>query len=60
MKHRYELRSLNRDNTVTTVLKLNEEPKDAKQKAKRYAREHKGIYSLCRVEEVQMYFTEKE
>ena len=60
MKHRYELRRWNDDDTITTVLKMNEEPKDAKKRAKRYTNEHKGIYSLCKVEEVQIYFTEKE
>lgn len=60
MKHRYELRRWNDDDTITTVLKMNEEPKNAKQRAKNYANEHKGIYSLCKVEEVQIYFTEKE
>lgn len=59
MKHKYELRRWN-DDTITTVLKMNEEPKDAKQRAKRYANEHKGIYSLYKVEEVKIYFTEKE
>lgn len=60
MKHRYEMRRWNDDDTITTVLKMNEEPKKAKQRAKNYANEHKGIYSLCKVEEVQIYFTEKE
>lgn len=60
MKHRYELRELKANERVETVLRINAEPKDAKQRAKRYANEHKGIYSLYKVEEVQMYFTEKE
>lgn len=60
MKHRYELRRWNDNDTTTTVLQMNEEPKNAKQRAKKYANEHKGIYSLCKVEEVQIYFTEKE
>lgn len=60
MKHRYELRRWNDDDTMTTVLKMNEEPKDAKQRAKSYTNEHKGLYSLYKVEEVQIYFTEKE
>lgn len=60
MKHRYELRNWNDDDTMTTVLKMNEEPKNAKQKAKDYANRHPGIYSLCKVEEVALYFTEKE
>lgn len=60
MKHRYELRSWNDNDTMTTVLKMNEEPKDAKKRAKEYANRHPGIYSLCKVEEVALYFTEKE
>lgn len=60
MKHRYELRSWNDDDTMTTVLKMNEEPKCAKQKAKDYANRHPGLYSLYKVEEVALYFTEKE
>ena len=60
MKHRYELRRWNNDDTMTTVLKMNEEPKHAKQKAKDYTNRHAGIYSLCKVEEVALYFTEKE
>ena len=31
-----------------------------KETAKEYANEHKGIYSLYKVEEVKLYFTEKE
>ena len=60
MMHKYELRSWNDDDTMTTVLKINDVPKNAKKRAKEYAKEHKGIYSLCRVEEVKLYFTEKE
>lgn len=60
MKHRYELRSWNDDDTMTTVLKMNEEPKNAKQKAKDYANRHPGLYSLYKVEKTAMYFTEKE
>lgn len=59
MKHRYELRSWNDDDTTTTVLKINDEPKNAKRKAKEYANEHEGIYTLYKVEEVEIYFTEK-
>ncbi len=60
MKHKYELRAWKDDDTMTTVLKINAEPKDAKRRAKNYANEHKGIYSLYKVEEVEIYFTEKE
>lgn len=60
MKHKYELRAWKDDNTMTTVLKINDEPKNAKRRARNYANEHKGIYSLYKVEEVEIYFTEKE
>lgn len=60
MKHKYELRAWKDDDTMTTVLKINAEPKDAKRRAKNYANEHEGIYSLYKVEEVEIYFTEKE
>lgn len=60
MKHTYELKRWNNDDSVTTVLKINDEPKNAKKRAKEYAKEHKGIYSLCKVEEIKIYFTEKE
>ena len=36
MKHRYELRRWNDNNSITTVLKINDEPKNAKKKAKEY------------------------
>lgn len=58
--HKYELRSWNNDDTMTTVLKINDTPKNAKKRAREYANDHKGIYSLCRVEEVKIYSTEKE
>lgn len=60
MKHNYELRALKANERVETVLRINAEPKDAKRRAKSYANEHKGIYSLYKVEEVEIYFTEKE
>lgn len=60
MKHKYELRAWKDDDTMTTVLKINAEPKDAKRRARNYANEHEGIYSLYKVEEVEIYFTEKE
>lgn len=60
MKHNYELRALKANERVETVLRINAEPKDAKQKAKSYTNEHKGIYTLYKVEEVKIYFTEKE
>jgi hypothetical protein len=39
MKHKYELRAWHDDDTMTTVLKINAEPKDAKRRAKSYANE---------------------
>lgn len=60
MKHKYELRKLEDDNSVTTVLILNEEPKCAKQKAEDYANKYPGLYSLQKVETIKMYFTEKK
>ena len=59
MKHKYELRKWNDDDSITTVLKINDEPKNAKKRAREYGNEHKGIYSLYKVEEVEIYFTEK-
>lgn len=59
MTHNYELRSLNDDGSITTVLKFATEPKYAKEKAKSYADRHPGLYSLQRIENVSIYFTEK-
>lgn len=59
MKHTYELRKLENDDSVTAVLTLQEEPGSAKRKAEEYANEHPGLYSLRRVEIVKTYFTEK-
>lgn len=60
MKHTYELRKLNNDDSTTTVLKINAEPKDAKQRAKDYANRNPGLYSLYKIEETALYFTENE
>lgn len=60
MTHTYELRKLEDDDSVITVLVLNAEPRDAKQKAEEYANKHPGMYSLRKVETVKIYFTEKE
>lgn len=60
MKHTYELRRFNDDDSITTVLKLEAEPKYAKEKAKDYANRHPGLYSLQKIDTVAMYFTEKE
>lgn len=58
MKHNYELRQLNNDATTTIVLRMTEKPKDAKRRAKAYAKEDPGLYSLIRIETVEIYFTE--
>lgn len=61
MKHKYELRSWDDEGTnMPPVLKINDEPKYAKRKAREYANEHKGIYTLYKIEEVKIYFTEEE
>lgn len=60
MKHYYELRRFENDGTIKTVLRISDEPKYAKQRAKEYAKRNTGVYSLEKVEKVTMYFTEKE
>lgn len=45
---------------ISMVLRINAEPKNAKKRAREYANEHKGIYSLYKVEEVKLYSAEKE
>lgn len=60
MTHTYELRKLNADDSVITVLTLEAEPRYAKQKAEEYAKKQPGLYSLRKVEIVKTYFTEKE
>ena len=60
MKHTYELRRFNDDDSITTVLKLEAEPKYAKERAKDYANRHPGLYSLQKIDTIAMYFTEKE
>ena len=60
MTHTYELQKLEDDGSVTPVLKLNAEPKYAKQRAKDYANRHPGMYILQKTETVKMYFAKKE
>lgn len=60
MKHTYELRKFNDDDSITTVLKLEAEPKYAKERAKDYANRHPGLYSLQKIETIAMYLTKKE
>lgn len=59
MKHTYELRKFNDDDSTTTVLKLEAEPKYAKERAKDYANRHPGFYSLQKISTVAIYFTKK-
>lgn len=60
MTHTYELKSFNDDGSMTTVLKIAAEPKQAKKEARNYANQHPGFYSLLKIETVSTYFTEKE
>lgn len=60
IKNTYELRRINDDDSITTVLKLEAEPKYAKERAKDYANRHPGLYSLQKIETKAMYFTKKE
>lgn len=60
MTHTYELRRIEDDGSMTAILKLNAEPKYAKERAEDYANRHPGLYSLEKVETVKMYFTEKK
>ena len=60
MKHTYELRRFNDDDSITTVLKLEAEPKYTKERAKDYANWHPGLYSLQKIDIIAMHFTEKE
>lgn len=60
MKHNYEVRKLEDDGKVTTIEKFFAEPKEAKRETKTYAEKHPGLYTLYRVETVEIYFTEKE
>lgn len=60
MYHTYELRRFNNDDSMTTVLQFATEPKYAKERAKNYANQHPGIYSLKKIDTIATYFTEKE
>lgn len=59
MKHTYELRKLDSDGSKRTVKKLFEEPKQAKQIAKEYAKRNPGLYTFDRIEMVDAYCTEE-
>ena len=60
MKHTYEIRKLEDNGSVRTIEKFIEEPKEAKRKSKEYAERHPGLYTLYKIETVEIYFTEKE
>lgn len=60
MEHNYELKVFNDDGSTKTVLKLITEPKYAKRKAKDYANQHPGLYTLQKIEIVAAYCTEEE
>lgn len=57
MKHTYEIRKLEDNGKVTTIERLVAEPKEAKREAKGYAEKHPGLYTLYKVETVEIYFT---
>lgn len=59
MEHVYEIRKLEDDGSTKTIDKFVKEPMDAKRRAKSYAERHPGLYTLYRVETVEIYFTEK-
>lgn len=60
MKHTYEIRKLEDNGSVRTIEKFIAEPKEAKRESKEYAERHPGLYTLYRIETVEIYFTEKE
>ena len=60
MKHTYEIRKLEDNGSVRTIKKFTAEPKEAKRESKEYAERHPGLYTLYRIETVEIYFTEKE
>ena len=60
MTHVYEIRKLEDDGSTKTIDKFVKEPKDAKKRARNYAERHPGLYTLYRVETVEIIFTEKE
>ena len=60
MTHNYELRKFEDDGSMKTVFKIVAEPKNAKHEAKEYANRHPGLYTLLKVEKVEMYFTENK
>lgn len=60
MKHTYEIRKLEKDGKTTTIEKFTAEPKEAKREVKAYAGRHPGLYTLYKIEAIEICFTEKE
>lgn len=60
MKHTYELRKFEDNESMTTVMKITAEPKYAKQRAEDYIKRHPGMYSLQKIETVRMYYNEEK
>lgn len=60
MKHKYEVRKLESDGKVNTIEEFIKEPKDARREARAYAERHPGLYTLYRVDTIEIYFTEKK
>ena len=60
MKHKYEIREFGDDEKETTIERFVADPKEAKQKAKGLAERYPGIYTLYKVETVEIYFTKTE
>ncbi len=60
MKHTYEIRKLEKDGKITTIEKFTAEPKEAKREVKAYAGRHPGLYTLYKIEAIEICFTEKE
>lgn len=58
MKHTYELRKFNDDESLTIVFRITDEPKYAKQKVKEYANRNPGLYTLYKIEAMESFFTE--
>lgn len=60
MKHTYEVRKFEDDESVRIIKRFTAEPKEAKRETKEYAEKHPGIYTLYRIETVEIYFTAEE
>lgn len=60
MKLTYEIRKLEKDGKETTIEKFTAEPEEAKREVKTYAGEHPGLYTLYKIETIEICFTEKE